>query len=499
VGSREREAALASTLLVQACEESDPEGRFLPHRERDAAAKAARAAVEEPDGGEDADAVRIARRADRLAEPLVAHHAALRLARRAAIVAPPALPVFAIALAFGLAADALGARQRVSVLAFPLLTLLAWNFAVYLSLAGARLFGGHGSSPSDGGSPRAAGALARAGLWLAERRARFAAPEEARWLAASLRRFAALYTRACGALVAARARLLLHVGALGFAAGLVAGMYLRGLVLEYRASWESTFLDPPAVSALLQIALGPSAALLDALRGETAASALLRPDSIEALRAPGSGPAALWIHLWALTAALGIGVPRAVLAALAARRVRALARALAPPLEDPYYLRLRAADRGEGLRVLVSPYSHRPSARAQDRLLELLHELYGNRAQLTVAEPVAYGAEPPGAASDARVALFNLAQPPEQEVHGAFVEALRSAAPGSLLVLLDEEPYLARMGEDGAARLAQRRRAWERMLRDAGVSAAILPASLDAEGRALAAARAALAGAGASR
>jgi hypothetical protein len=482
VRSREREAALASLLLVQACEESDPEGRFVPLRDREAAAKAARGAGELP------DEARVALRAERLAEPLLAHHAALRVARRVALLAPPALPVFAGTFVFGLAADAFGARQRVSLLAFPLLGLLAWNFAVYVALAASPLLRRR--------SPRAEGFLPRIGLWLAERRTRFAAPEETRWLAGALRRFGSASARAFGPLAAARGRRLLHVGSLGLATGLVAGMYLRGLVLEYRASWESTFLDPPAVSALLEIALGPAARLLDRLRGGTAAVDLLGRESIAALRAPGSGPAALWIHLWALTALFGIGVPRALLAALAARRARALAAGLAAPLDDPYYLRLRAADRGDGLRVRVLPYSHRPSPRAADRLRELLHELYGNRAQLTVAEPVAYGGEAAGEArADARVALFNLAQPPEQEVQGAFVESLRDAGGGSLLVLLDEEPYVARLGGDGGDRLAQRRRAWERMLRDAGVGAALLPVELDAEGRALAAARAALAGA----
>ena len=484
---RDREADLAAVLLVQACEESDPEGRFLPRRLRESASAAARGAEGLP------GAARIARRAERLAAPLLAEHAALRAARRAALAFVPALPVFAAAAAFGLAADALGARQRVSLLAFPLLGLLAWNFAVYVSLAAAPLFAG--------ASPRAAGALARAGLWLAERRTRFAAPEEARWLAAALRRFAALSARAFGALVGARARGLLHVGSLGFAAGSSRGCTCAGSCSSTARAGRARSSIRPRCRRCCAIALGPAAALLDALRGGGEARALLAPASIEALRSPGSGPAALWIHLWAVTALLGIGVPRALLAAFAARRARALARALAPPLDEPYYLRLLAEDRGEGLRVHVSPYSHRPSPRAADRLLELLHELYGNRAQVTVGEPIAYGAEPgeppPG---DARVVLFNLAQPPEQEVQGAYVEAARDAGgpaahARSLLVLLDEEPYLARLGDDGGERLAQRRRAWERMLRAAGVAAALLPAALDAEGRALADARAALAGA----
>ena len=71
-------------------------------------------------------------------------------------------------------------------------------------------------------------------------------------------------------------------------------------------------------------------------------------------------------------------------------------------------------------------------------------------------------------------------------MHGAFLQALaRPGADGArapLLVLLDEESYRARLGADGSERLAQRRRAWERLAREAGLRVASLPAG--AAGRA---------------
>jgi hypothetical protein len=480
------EGELARILLVQACEESDPAGRFVPRRERDGAAKAAHAAHP------DAPGAFVAARARALSDGLEARHAALRGARRAALLAPPGAALFAGAAALGLAADALGAGRRINLLAFPLLALLAWNLGAYLTLALGPLLLRRTRVPA------LAGALGRAGLWLAERRVLRAAPDEARWLGASLRRFGALWREATGALLVARVRRLLHLGSLGFALGLLAGMYLRGLVFEYRAGWESTFLGPAAVSTLLRVVLGPAAALLDALGAGGAASfrSLLAPEAVATLRAPadGGGPAAPWIHLWALTAAAVIGAPRALLAVLAGRRARRLAAALAPPLGAPYYLRLLAADRGEGLRVRVWPYSHRLSPRAQDRLLELLHELFGNRAQLEVGEPVPYGGDPPAdAPAGARVAVFNLAQSPEQEVHGAFLEALLATGPTDLLVLLDEEPYAERLGGPGSERLAQRRRAWERLTRELGLRSAPLRAPGDAAVDALAELRDALA------
>jgi hypothetical protein len=470
VTSREREAALAATLLVQACEESDPEGRFVPFREREAAWVASREAAGDAPG----DAARVARRAKPLAEALCARHATLRTAHRAALLRVPVLAVVAAAFAFGLAADALGARKTLSIVAFPLGTLLVWNLAVYVVSGVIGPFAAR-VPPQRPLLPQ------RIGLWLAERHARLAPPEAAQWIAAALRRFAGAIAQALGPLFAARTRAAFHLGAIAFAAGIVAGMYVRGLVLEYRATWESTFVESPAsVAGFLGTVLGPAAGLYDVLAGGARASALLSAESIASIRAPESGPAALWIHLWALTALLGIGLPRAVLAGLALRRAHRLAAALAPPLAAPYYVRLLAADRGEGVRVRVWPYSHRPSPRAADRLRELLHEHFGNRAQLTLADPVEYGGELAALASaDAHVALFNLAQPPEQEVHGAFVEALRARGADHLRVLLDEEPYTARMGGDERERVEQRRRAWERMLRAAGAPAAVLPDALD--------------------
>src|SRR4029453_7363305 len=74
----DRETSLPRVLLVQACEESDPVGRFVPRREREAATEAARAESPAP------PEAWVAGRARRLAETLEGRHLALRAARRAA-------------------------------------------------------------------------------------------------------------------------------------------------------------------------------------------------------------------------------------------------------------------------------------------------------------------------------------------------------------------------------------------------------------------------------
>ena len=494
------EEQLARILLVQACEESDPEQRFLARRERDAATRAARDASAAGSGAPIEPRRFFAVRAEQLAALLTHRHAALRAALAMLRLPLPVLPVLAGTAIAGFAADVLGSERRIHLLAFPLLGLLLWNAAVYALFALGPLLSRR--EPAAG----LASAAARAASWLAQRRLANATPEEARWLTRALGRFAAQWRALAAPLLAARLRRLLHVGALGFALGVVGGMYVRGLAFEYRASWESTFLEAPQVARLLGVVLGPAAVVLDRLQPERrpTAAALLAEPSLAALRAPdGDGPAAMWIHLWALTAAAGIAWPRALLAVREGRRSRRLALALSPPLDEPYYLRLRAPDRGAGVRIEVLLYSHRPAPAAHDGLLELLHELFGNRARIDVREPLVYGAELPAAAPGpgaphARVVVFNLAQSPEEEVHGVFLEALRADAaraahPPALLALLDEGPYRARLGEgSGAERIGQRRRAWERVGRAADLRfAALRPLATRAD-ETLAEARAAL-------
>ena len=202
--------------------------------------------------------------------------------------------------------------------------------------------------------------------------------------------------------------------------------------------------------------------------------------------------AASWIHLWALDAALIVVVPRAVLLLLAARRAQALDAAL--PFDWaalPYVLRLSAPERGGGVEAEIWPYSYRPSERAREVLAELLLELLGNRARVRWHDALEYGKTPPreplaATATDrgaptCRVLLFNLAQSPEQEVHGRLAEELRRDAEGAggegwLLVCVDEAPYVERMGQDQEAeqRVEERRRSWKRTLREAGLRAVFL-------------------------
>jgi hypothetical protein len=407
------------------------------------------------------------------AQPAVAR-AARALAWRPALATGLALA----ALLAGLLVEQVSDRGRVNLLAFPLFGIVAWNLLVYawLLLAALRPAPRRARAAPPGGS--GAGAAGVASVAPAARAP--VGPLRAALLrlamrtvgatrgphAAALASFAADWSRAVAPLARARAARILHVAAALFALGAVAGLYLRGLVFDYRVGWESTFLGAPAVRSLLGAVLGPAAALLGVTLPDVAGIASLRFPA-----GAGGAAAATWIHLHALTVGLAAILPRLALGAFAGWREARLARALPLDLGTPYFRRLLAPFlRGES-RLRVVPYSYAPDEPASEGLRAIAVALLGESAQLALAPTVPYGEESRAAADLAAgdsavpltLALFSLAATPEVENHGRFLAALRDAAGARrpLAVLVDEGPYRRRLGAAAEARLEERRRSWE--------------------------------------
>lgn len=483
-----READAQLVLLVAAVEECDGTGALLSAPQRAAATEAGRGHA----GGGDLDALRVAR-ARRLLVPLEAEVPRLASLLALARVGRGSVPVVAVLAALlGLSLDALGRGGVIQILSAPLLGLVAWNLAVCATLGLAALLRrresrtqGEASLPAaatpqrsigpgaarDGGRPAPRGLLAGLLQSLLERALTRAAARQVRHqalLAGALLRWAARWRVVASELIAARLALLLHAGALALVAGAVAGMYLRGLLLQYRATWESTFLDAAAVDRVLAVVLGPAAALL---------GRELPP--VAPFEHPASDDAAAWIHLYAVTAALFVLVPRGLLACATARRVRRFAADLCVPADGAELLRLRPGLSGLAARVDVLPCSVELAPAAASRLREALHETFGTRAEVVLHGALPWGEDPPELPASERrprlqVLLFALAATPEAEVQGRAASACAARADGQvlrLLVLVDASAFAASVGRD-SPRLAERRRAWDRVLREAGVPAA---------------------------
>ncbi|MEP6969598.1 MAG: DUF2868 domain-containing protein [Betaproteobacteria bacterium] len=360
-----------------------------------------------------------------------------------------------VAFVSGLWADRMGGSQRINVLSPPVLLLLVWNLLVYLVLLLSPLIR-LGQLQMPGLLQLALTALGAG--WRRQRSRRGATPVGP-WLVAVSGEWASI----AAALYRARATRLLHLGAAMFALGVIAGMYLRGLALEYRVGWESTFLDPATVHVLLSVFLAPGAWL----------GQLPVPDlaQVTAIRAPGSENAATWLHLMALSLLALVVLPRLLLTGFSAWRELGLARGLRIPLESAYFRRLLRGFHVAPNQAVVLPYAYAPGERAMAGLHGLLQRLLGGAVSVHAVAPAAYGEDAPSDASDwasqpgTRVLLFNMAATPEREVHGAFATTVvqQSGSSEPLLVVVDESRFAAGAGND-PQRLTQRRQAWRELL-----------------------------------
>ncbi|MCP3964411.1 MAG: DUF2868 domain-containing protein [bacterium] len=450
-----------AVALVRAVEETDRAGTLLPLQARRRATESARAAR-----AGDGDAW-LAARAGVLSHALQGElpflPRLLRFTSPARGLLPPAL---ALAFVLGLAANALGPEKRINVLAVPLLGLIAWNLAV-LALLAIRTWLPVGPG-SLSGAPRFLRWLEALARRLVERLPRRSTGEEQHErLKRALERYLAIWLPAVAPLAAARGRRLLHASSVALILGVVAGMYLRGVAFQYQATWESTFLTGPTVDDLLGALLAPASALLGVAVPEASA-----------IESPVAGNAAIWIHLWAVTAALFVGLPRLALTMFEGVRVARRRGRVEVELPDGYVRRLLAAADTSQRRLEVVPYSYRPQARAVETLKQLLYDLFGPRSEIRLRAPLEYGFEPdeldPGTGR-LRLVLFGLAQTPEVEVHGELLARVKDDLPDgqALLVVVDGSSYRQRLegGEGAATRLAERRRAWDRVVRDAGLEA----------------------------
>jgi hypothetical protein len=484
---------LRTVLLIQAIEESDRGGDVLPLADR---AEATREAVRSaPQGRAIQPGIGLAR----AAETLLALRAE-RLLARVRLRSPAIDYVLAVAggltwfgraalvLAFivGLSLSTLDGSRQINILAFPLIGLIAWNFFVYALLIAARI--------------KRTGAAPTGTLWsgrlyerwidariegLLKQSMRFNAP-----LAAALRRFTREWVQVEHPLLLERAQRLMHCAAALVAAGLIAGLYLRGIALRYEAGWESTFLSPESVRALLAVLYGPAAAL--------SGIGLPSISDVNALRwtgVSGGGEAASWIHLIALTAMLYIIVPRLILASMSGFKLWQLSRN--PPLPAGFIGYGRAVLAGTAGAMHESAgvfcFAYEPSPASIAGLQTLLAATLGAIVKVEMRATVRYGQEDEFRttlsssgtdATDWNVLLMAAASTPEVENHGAVIDILRDSLarksqPLPLLVVIDTGPYAARMQGDATfeQRLQERRKLWSEFVAGYGLTACLVDLS----------------------
>ena len=450
-------------LLIQALEQSDPQAQYIPNSTRQWATQQAKEFFPPEHSSSAEGSIQfITKRAEFLWNFLSSSYPGITKSFKGIQVNFPSFMVIAPTFAAGLFINGLGTSQRVNLLNFPLLLLLLWNMGIYgLNLLSPFLgkdFTGPLLRSVSKGIIKLMELIGK-GPW--QKGALFGDTRR-KWMRHSAKRFMTLWWRQSHLVIISRVRHLLHLGAACLALGIIFSMYFRGLILDYQATWESTFLSPAQVHTLLLGMLGPAAWLLG--------FPFPHVEDIARLQAPGHGSAAPWIHLWALTGIVGIVLPRLVFAGISARAAHKAAESFTLPFEEPYYLQLLTADRGRGIQIDIIPYSYQPSAATLEFLGKCLLDLIGNQATLQWQDPLSYGQEiclwlKTTSSPHIIVLICNLAQTPEAEVHGEVFRALQTYIESSkgqhrLLLTLDQNPY-QQIGN--ANHMRERYQTWQRL------------------------------------
>ncbi|NGZ03091.1 MAG: hypothetical protein CV090_08580 [Nitrospira sp. WS238] len=465
-------AQLAKVLLVQACEEHDPDHKFILRYEREAPRHESN--PQDRSAAEDsvrAGETRVIERSEQISGRLIQKYPTLASAFTVLRIRTPLALLIGCAAVGGFFADPIGPAGHINLLNFPLLTLLLWNAVAYIGL----LYNMIRPRSISGNSPPSLPGLVEwlLGLGLKKRLSSIRAdhiqsPDEAQWIAASLASYAGRFLHSVRGLVMTHARSLLHIAAAALAVGVIAGLYLRGFSFLYKAGWDSTFMEAEGVYSFLSLLFASASWLLSI--------PVPGVETIADMRGTAKANAAIWIHFWAVTTGLFIILPRTVLAAAVWVRTTRLADAMRLPSDEPYFRRLLNPYRGKGLLVEVLAYSHRVKE-GDDRLLTFLSDAFGILADIHVGTSIQYGDRIPSLPADSDrglcvVIVFNVAQAPE-ETHSEFLEELKSAIrrrgrPNMLLILLDCDAYAQ---IDHEKRLKERSQAWMTLAKECGLHA----------------------------
>ena len=474
--------SLSKVIMIRSCEEEDQKGHFLSLHDR-------RRTIQDFDEAQMAEHTHaeaeyshesiIIDRAKRLTQKLESRYSTFYLARRLVLIQVPLFLILGLAFLGGLLTDPIGPEHQINLLYFPLLVLVAWNASIYIwsmlryvfPIIGDRYQGGCGAEWFN-----------KMGLWVSQLKILFfqrTDQEKTRWITASVKRFFRLWSAYVGEVAYFRGKSVLHWGAAGLALGVIIGLYVRGYVFEYRASWASTFLEAQDVHHLLSVILFPASMLL----GIDFPSV----QTLAALQAPQSEIAATWIHLWAVTCLLFIVLPRIGLALVARRKAVMLLEELQLPLDHPYFNRILSQYRSEKIWVEVVPYQCQLDVTSIEKLEGLCLEIFGNSTSVQTRPSLSYGQTEirlePSSHMPLRVLIvFDLATTPEQEVHGEFLRNMQRqiehwTAEAALLVCVNEGPYANK--HKYSHRPRERYHTWRRFTGAYGLTPLLFSSSID--------------------
>lgn len=363
----------------------------------------------------------------------------------------------------GLFSNYLGPNPRVNLLLNPLMVLLAWNLAVYLLLLIALVVkkpclnvGSHKPFHRSGLAIK----MLFSKIWWAVLGHKSPATEV---LFQAKIEFLRLWYGNCGTIAGRRFAAWLHALAMMLVLGVIAGLYLRGLVQSYQFDWSSTFIkDPQTLKRLLGVLFGPAL---------FAGRAIFPGGPPEIADSAG----AAWIHLFAWSAFLYVVLPRGLMAAYNFWRAAKLAGRIALDSNHPFLLKLAALSQQAPAPLILQSYSYRLSSTVKERIYRAAQRLWGSNLRPRDLGSLAWGTmevdlltpEMAEGMPPIRIMCFNGLQTPEEEVYGPLMESLLRR-----LRQLPQKPTLVVVVDHGSVAPEQkdsRREAWRHLFEKIGL------------------------------
>ena len=475
------ESDARNVLFIKAIEEGDSAGKIIPKADRLIASRKAEPPellisekeVEKRHLGK-REEMFIIRRAELLLQTLKNFHSeAVIDLKRVQWKGWFTSLLFIFCFISGFIANEFESGRRLNLLAFPVIGMLVWNFAVYGINAFLRIRGKFTDKP-DG---ILKGPIIFAASYLATRflkREDKHSIDKDSTLHRCFQNFSNEWLRFSSPIYQSHASRIMHICAMIFAVGIISGMYLRGLEKEYYAGWESTFLEPETVRGFLSIVLGPAALLT----GQRVPSV----ERIEALHL-GEGNvgenAAIWIHLFATTTFIFIVVPRCFLAFTEFKREIYLRNNFPiPKVDDPYFRKLLIVKPGQKEHISVVPYTIELTDQQREVLRSLTTQIFGIKSETEFYSTIKYGSQNDflsgikshiSATIECLIVIFNLSSIPEDEIHGGFVNDLFDVFNANdtikqLIVAIDEFNFESRFSHQTnyEKKIESRRELWRR-------------------------------------
>jgi hypothetical protein len=234
-----------------------------------------------------------------------------------------------------------------------------------------------------------------------------------------------------------------HFWALSLASGIIAGLYLRGLAVEFSFYWESTFIESPRfVEGLMQIISSPATLLFPITLPDIAARGMMMPG-------------ADWIHIFSLSLIAYVVIPRIILLIFSQYNGSKALSDNVPDLREDYFRNILFNRASNDLVDTIVVYGYSIESQDRRQLLSGIENLMGIEAAQAELLKIKWGKPFPESLKEngKYVIVFNGVQTPEKDVHGIFLADCARKTNKRISVVID----LSKIGKE---RYPARREAW---------------------------------------